>query len=49
MAVSDALVGVGAVLIGLGIYFLMGWPAVLVWCGVLVMVIGVAEAKRRTR
>ncbi len=46
---ADALVGLGALLIGAALWFLMGWPGVLAWAGFLVMAIGVAEARRKIR
>lgn len=44
---SDALVGVGALLIGAALWFLVGWPGVLAWLGFLLTAVGVAEAKRK--
>ncbi len=44
---SDVLVGLGVMLIGVALYFLVGWAGVLAWCGFLIMAVGVAEARRR--
>ena len=46
---SDVLVGLGVVLIGVSLWFLMGWAGVLAWCGVLLTAVGVAEARKVKR
>jgi hypothetical protein len=45
---ADASMLLGTVLIGVGMYFLVGWAGVLLWCGLLLLAVGVAEARRRT-
>ena len=44
---SDVLVGLGVLLIGVALWFMVGWPGVLAWCGFLLLAVGVAEARRR--
>ena len=44
---SDVLVGLGVLLIGVALFFLVGWAGVLAWCGFLILAVGVAEARRR--
>jgi hypothetical protein len=44
---SDALVGLGVLLIGVALYFLVGWAGVLAWAGFLLVAVGVAEVRRR--
>ncbi len=44
---SDVLVGLGVLLIGVALYYLVGWAGVLAWCGFLILAVGVAEARRR--
>jgi uncharacterized membrane protein len=46
---SDVLVALGVVLIGLSIWFLVGWAGVLAWCGFLLTAVGVAEARKVKR
>ena len=41
------LVGLGIALIGVALYFLVGWAGVLAWCGFLFLAVGVAEARKR--
>lgn len=44
---SDVLVGLGVMLIGVALYFLVGWAGVLAWCGFLLLAVGVAEARKK--
>lgn len=44
---SDVLVGLGVLLIGVALFFLVGWAGVLAWCGFLLLAVGVAEARRK--
>jgi hypothetical protein len=44
---SDVLVAFGVALIGLALYFLLGWAGVLAWCGFLILAVGVGEARRK--
>ena len=46
---SDLLVGLGVVLIGVALWFLVGWAGVLAWCGFLLTAVGVAEARKDKR
>lgn len=43
---ADWLVLLGVALIGLALWFMVGWAGVLAWCGVLAVAAGVAEARR---
>ena len=43
---ADVLVGLGVLLIGAALWFLVGWPGVLAWAGFLLTAVGVAEARR---
>ena len=44
---SDVLVGLGVLLIGVALFFLVGWAGVLAWCGFLLLAVGVAEARKK--
>jgi hypothetical protein len=44
---SDVLVVLGVLLIGVALFYLVGWAGVLAWCGFLLLAVGVAEARRR--
>ena len=44
---SDVLVGLGVLLMGVALYFLVGWAGVLVWAGFLILAVGMAEARRK--
>ena len=46
MSRADVLVGLGVLLIGAAMYYLVGWPGVLAWLGFLLTAIGVGEARR---
>jgi hypothetical protein len=44
---SDVLAVLGLMLIGVGLWFLLGWPSVVIWSGVLLVAIGVGEARTK--
>ena len=46
---SDVLVTLGVVLMGVSLWFLVGWAGVLAWCGFLLTAVGVAEARKVKR
>lgn len=46
---ADWLVVLGALLIGAALWMAWDWPGVMGWIGVLMLLAGVAEARRKGR
>ena len=44
---SDVLVVLGVLLIGVALFYLVGWAGVLAWCGFLLLAVGVAARRRK--
>jgi hypothetical protein len=49
VTVADGLVAAGVVCVGAAAWLAVGWAGLLGVAGVLLIVVGVAEAKRRIR
>lgn len=44
---SDVVALLGAALVVLALWLLLDWPGVLLWAGIVLIVVGVAEARRQ--